>query len=283
MSFISKCFLLKQVEERPRENWLMQVYLENDILNRDTEICECWSSLVAALCSLHLWLSVDFTSLPIYLYLVLQNAVYFWVLSYVKWHTHTPHNHFTALGTLSGTTQVSPYQKKHSSTHTYCGRQSSHICFLHLLWSMASSMFNLRARESFFTISPCFLWFTFWPGTLIHFFTQSLSSFRSNAHTIATCFAVVPRLCHLILVSLSTLYLELFCSLTPYIHLTISSLLAEVPPHFPFFLTGQVSLPCTILRAQLLYNLPLTISDISLMVSNGTNCLNPTSSSSGVM
>jgi len=30
-----------------------------------------------------------------------------------------------------------------------------------------------------------------------------------TAHTIATCFAVVPRLHHLILVSLSTLYLEL--------------------------------------------------------------------------
>ena len=34
--------------------------------------------------------------------------------------------------------------------------------------------------------------------------------FAAHAHTIATCFAVVPRLCHLILVSLSTLYLE-FC------------------------------------------------------------------------
>jgi len=33
--------------------------------------------------------------------------------------------------------------------------------------------------------------------------------FAAHAHTIATCFAVVPRLCHLILVSLSTLYLEL--------------------------------------------------------------------------
>jgi len=32
--------------------------------------------------------------------------------------------------------------------------------------------------------------------------------FATNAHTITTCFAVVPRLCHLILVSLSTLYLE---------------------------------------------------------------------------
>ena len=36
-----------------------------------------------------------------------------------------------------------------------------------------------------------------------------------------------------------------------------------------------VSLPCNILlRTQLLYNLPLTVNDISLLVSNGTNCLN---------
>ena len=34
--------------------------------------------------------------------------------------------------------------------------------------------------------------------------------FAAHAHTIATCFAVGPRLCHLILVSLSILYLELY-------------------------------------------------------------------------
>ena len=40
------------------------------------------------------------------------------------------------------------------------------------------------------------------------------------------------------------------------------------------FLTGQVSLPCSILlRTQLLYSLPFLINDISLLVSNGTNCL----------
>jgi len=34
--------------------------------------------------------------------------------------------------------------------------------------------------------------------------------FAAHAHTITTCFAVLPKLCHLILVSLSTLYLELY-------------------------------------------------------------------------
>ena len=41
----------------------------------------------------------------------------------------------------------------------------------------------------------------------IHFFTQSLSSFRNTCPYITTCFAVILKLCHLIRVSLSTLYL----------------------------------------------------------------------------
>jgi len=65
-------------------------------------------------------------------------------------------------------------------------------------------------------------------------------------------FAVVPRLNHLFLISLSTLYLF----------------------SFP---TGQVSHPCNILlHTQLLYSLPLIINDISTLVSKDTNCLNYT-------
>jgi len=58
--------------------------------------------------------------------------------------------------------------------------------------------------------------------------------FAAHAHTIATCFAVVLRLCRLILVSLSTLYL-VFCLIVSH-HTSVylfSSLPAEVPPHFP--------------------------------------------------
>ena len=54
---------------------------------------------------------------------------------------------------VSWTTQMSWYQKKHSPTHTHRDHQSSLICFLHLLWSMASSFFNLHAWQSFSTIS----------------------------------------------------------------------------------------------------------------------------------
>ena len=63
------------------------------------------------------------------------------------------YNCFTALGILSGTTRVSRYQKKHSPTHTYHGHQSSLICFLHLLRSMLSSLFNLCAWQCFCKIT----------------------------------------------------------------------------------------------------------------------------------
>jgi len=95
----------------------------------------------------------------------------------------------------------------------------------------------------------------------------------THAHTIATCSAVVPRLCHLILVSLSTLYLELLSfSLMPHIHLTILISAHWSATSFSF-LMGQDSPPCSILlRTQLLYNLTVAINDTSLLVSYGTNC-----------
>jgi len=45
--------------------------------------------------------------------------------------------------------------------------------------------------------------------------------FTAHAHTIATCFAVVPRLCHLILVSQPFTWNSILYSLMPHIHLTI--------------------------------------------------------------
>jgi len=103
-------------------------------------------------------------------------------------HTHThihTHNCFTARWILSGTTQVSQYKKKHSPTHTYPYHQSSFICFVHLLRSMASSLFNLCAWQSFCTVS---IWAFFGPPLALapstsystHFFIQSLFSFRST-------------------------------------------------------------------------------------------------------
>ena len=129
-------------------------------------------------------------------------------------NTHTHNNHFTALWILSRTTRVSGYQKKHSPTHTYRGHQLSLICFIHSLQFMASSLFNLRAclfQQSLSKFSLVYL--LAWHPPL---HTPYISSpnhcllFAAHAHTIATCFAVVPRLCHLIPVSLSTIYLKLY-------------------------------------------------------------------------
>jgi len=59
--------------------------------------------------------------------------------------------------------------------------------------------------------------------------------FAAHAHTIATCLAVVPRLYHLILVCLSTLYLELYLVTSHHTSiLPFSCLPTEVPPHFLF-------------------------------------------------
>ena len=96
--------------------------------------------------------------------------------------------------------------------------------------------------------------------------------FAAHAHTNAACFtnamSSIPSL------SLSSLLGCLSFNLTPHIHLTIL-----ISAHWSVttfsFLTGQVSLPCSmLLRTQLLYNLPLVINDTSLLVSSGTSCLN---------
>ena len=79
--------------------------------------------------------------------------------------------------------------------------------------------------------------------------------FAAHAHTIATRFAVVPRLCHLILVSLNPLRGTLSCSLTVHIHLSILISAHWSASSFSFLMV-QVSLPCnTLLCTQWLYSL----------------------------
>jgi len=85
---------------------------------------------------------------------------------------------------LSGTTRVSQYETKHSPTY-HPDRHPVFISFFHLLQSIASSVFKLRAWQSFGTTSvhalfglplglEPFTWYS------IHFFTQSVSSFRNT-------------------------------------------------------------------------------------------------------
>ena len=91
-----------------------------------------------------------------------------------KPRTENTHNCLTAL--------CLGLQKKYSPTHTHLDHQTSFINYLHLLWSITSSLFNLLAWQSISTISlqvlfglplglgPC-------SSYSMHFFTQSLSSF----------------------------------------------------------------------------------------------------------
>ena len=130
-------------------------------------------------------------------------------------HTYT-HNRFTALWILSGTTRVSRYKKKHSPTHKYCGHQSS--------LSASSIYYNpwhpLYSNPVLYSLFPqslskfSLVYLLAWHPLLHTPYISSPNHYLLFAtipyHTITTCFAVVPRLCHLILVSLSTLYLELY-------------------------------------------------------------------------
>ena len=131
---------------------------------------------------------------------------------------------FTAL--CLGLPGVSQYQKKHSPTH-HPDHHPIFISFFHLSRSIASSLFKLRAWQSFCTTSSHVLFglhLGLEPSTSysIHFFTQSVSSFRSTCpyHRSLFCCSIniissIPRL------SLNSLLGTLSFTLTLHIHLTI--------------------------------------------------------------
>ena len=187
-------------------------------------------------------------------------------------HTHTnTHNHFTAVWILSGT-----------PTHTCRGHQSSLICFFHLIRSMASS----HEPDSLFPQSLSkfsLVYLLAWHPQLHAPYISSPNHcllFATRAHTIATCFAVVPRLCDLILVSLSTLYLEFYFVASCHTSiLPFSSLPAEVPPHFPFLqarshfhTTYYFAHNCRTVSLSLLKTDNLFIANHSLIQCNCDSC-----------
>jgi len=102
-------------------------------------------------------------------------------LALVETHTHTQPFYGSVDFVWDNSGELVPEE---TFTHSHSSWSSIiHICFLHLLRSLASSLFNPRALQSFSTISlqvyfglPLGLA----PSTSysIHFFTQSLSSFR---------------------------------------------------------------------------------------------------------
>jgi len=159
-----------------------------------------------------------------------------------------------------------------SSIVPYLLRPSNTIHSILLVQSMSLTAFSTISHQVFFGL-PLGLA----PSTShsIHFFNQSLSSFCNTCpyhHSLFCCSTEImspnPSL------SLNPILGILSCSFRSHIHLTI--LISALWSVTSFsFLTGQVSLSYNILLCtQLQYNLPLTFSNISLLVSNGTNCLN---------
>ena len=119
-------------------------------------------------------------------------------------------------GPLSGTTQLGQYQKKHSPTHTHPDHQTSFINFIHLLLLVQFTCLVVLLHN----LSPGPLGLEPSASYSIHFFTQLLLPLASCAHTIATCFAEVLKVCHLFL-SLNSSLGNLPFTLTSHIHLTI--------------------------------------------------------------
>ena len=101
---------------------------------------------------------------------------------------------------MSGTNRVSWYQKKQSPTH-HPNHHPIVISFFYLLQSIASSLFKLRAWQSFCT-TPLRVLFGLplglEPSTpySIHSSHNQCLLFATHAHTIATYFAAVSILVH---------------------------------------------------------------------------------------
>jgi len=91
--------------------------------------------------------------------------------------------------------------------------------------------------------------------------------FAEHAHTIAACFAVVPKLCYPILVFHSSLYLEVYLAAdhSPLCQLKCYLIFLSYGPGLTFM--QHTTSHTTAVQSP-------SINDIYLLVSNGTNCLN---------
>jgi len=133
-------------------------------------------------------------------------------VSYIYYH----YNRFTALcPELLGWAGT----RRNIHSLTYPDHQPTFINFFHILRSIASSLFKFRAWQSFaqlLSMSSFVYLFAFSPPLHTPYvsLTNQCLLFATHANTIATCFAVVPRLHNLFLVSLSSLLVTLSCTLT---------------------------------------------------------------------
>ena len=132
-------------------------------------------------------------------------------------------------GPLAGTTRVSRYQKKHSPTH-HPDHHPIFISFFHLPRYIASSLFKLRAWQSFCTISLVYL-LVWSPPPHIPCISSSNQCLLFAAH--AHCPYHRNLFCFSINIISSIPSLSLNSSLgTLSFTWPFLSLLAEEPPHF---------------------------------------------------
>ena len=170
------------------------------------------------------------------------------------------------------------HQKKHSPTHTNPDHQTSFINFLHLPRSIASSIYVLDSPFPQPLSRSSLVFLLVWDPLLHTLYISSPNHhirFATHAYTNAACFAVVPVLCYLFLIFLSQLLpWKSLCYLNA-THPSDHSHLCLLKCHLIFFPYRPGHTPMQILFCtQLLHNLPLIISDVSLLVSSGTKCLN---------
>jgi len=130
---------------------------------------------------------------------------------------------------------VSQYQKKHSPTH-HPDHRLIFIGFFHLLQSIASFLFKLRAWQSFCTTSFHVLFglpLGLEPSTSysIHFFTQPVSSFHNTCSYHHNLFCCSTKI---ISSFLSTRHLELYV-LPNITHPSDHSHLCSLKCHLIFF------------------------------------------------
>ena len=124
-------------------------------------------------------------------------------------------------------------EKKRPPSHTYPDHQPSFVNFLHLLWSMASLLFNICQSFPQPLSKSSLVYLLVW-NPLLHAPYMSSPNhlfFATHAYIIAACFAVALRLS-----SVPNLFSAHYLEICFYLNATsvwlFSSLLAEVPPHF---------------------------------------------------
>jgi len=134
------------------------------------------------------------------------------------------------------------------------------IKFLHLLWSITSSLCTWRISQSFFTILQVLfivpLCLTPFTSLSMHFHPNHSHPLFKHVRTILKYFAIILQLHDLFLAPFSTHYTWTcyFNAKHPHNH----SISAHSSANSLSFFTGHVSLPCnTQLRAQFLCNVPL--------------------------